>query len=247
MLRLPSQHPLSTCRWFSYAQCSLRPVCVREEFHVVVSSGVSTGALLARVAKSENELIDRVVKPLLALLKRLFSSMLQDVVSEASRLQLGTSRRNTTPRICLCQLQHRIQQRLLWRFLHHWIPRSSFHPQARSVGELSCDVPSPHGTRLIHSLSRCSWVRESDFGLLKTGSYMRPRRRACSLPLVLASDCATELADLMVLSIAWRCCAGVQVGKQRETQNDPVESRISGLKASIRIAEMTSLVTGPEK
>ena len=41
-----------------------------EEFHFVVSSGVSTVALLARVAKSENELIDRVVKPLLALLKK---------------------------------------------------------------------------------------------------------------------------------------------------------------------------------
>ena len=44
-------------------------VC-HEEFYFVVSSGVSTVTLLARVAKSENELIDRVVKPLLALLKK---------------------------------------------------------------------------------------------------------------------------------------------------------------------------------
>ena len=45
-------------------------VCVHEEFHFVVSSGVSKVALLARVAKSGNELIDCVVKPLLALLKK---------------------------------------------------------------------------------------------------------------------------------------------------------------------------------
>ena len=40
---------------------------VHEEFYFVVSSGVSTVALLARVAKSENELIDRVVSEASAL------------------------------------------------------------------------------------------------------------------------------------------------------------------------------------
>ena len=69
MLQLPSQHPLTTCRWFSYTHCSLRPVLTKS-FIFVVSSGVSIVALLARVGKSENELIDRVVKPLLALLKK---------------------------------------------------------------------------------------------------------------------------------------------------------------------------------
>ena len=73
------------------------------------------------------------------------------------RLQLGTSRRNTTPRICSWQLQHRMQQRLFSRFLHHWVPRQFLPRSSQEYGRVELRRTSLHGTRLVYSLSRCSW------------------------------------------------------------------------------------------
>ena len=176
---------------------------------------MSTVALPARVAKSENELIDRVVKPLLALLKRTlwwsedhFSSMLQDVVSEASALAAWDIAKKYHAKDMLVPVTapHSAEASLA---LSPPLDSAAVPPRSSlEYGRVKLRRASSHGTRLVHSCQGARGVRV-DISLLKTGCCMRPRRRACSLPLVLASDCATEPSDLMVLSI-FRGCA-VQV------------------------------------
>ena len=88
-----------------------------------ITPGVSAVALLVGLANSETELIGRVRG-------RTFEH------APGCRQQLGTSQRNTMPRICSCQLQHPLQQRLLSRFVLHWVPR-----------RVKLRRTNPHGTR----------------------------------------------------------------------------------------------------
>ena len=79
------------------------------------------------------------------------------------------------------------------------------------MGELSCDVRVRMEPASYIPFQGARGVRV-DIGLLKTGCCMRPRRRACSLftPVGFGDlDCATAPADLMVLSIPWRCAVQV--------------------------------------
>ena len=127
------------------------------------------------------------------------------------RLQLGTSRRNTTPRICSCQLQHRIQQRPLSRFLHHWVPRQFLPRSSQEYGRVELRCTSPHGTRLVYSLSRCSWGPSrhwppQDWMLHEATSSRLLTVHSCWSS---ASCSATEPTDLMVVSIPWRCAVQV--------------------------------------
>ena len=164
--RFPSQHPLTTCRWFSYAQCSLRSVSTKS-FFFGVSSGVSTVALFGWVAKSETEHIDRVVKPLFALLNKTlhsggpedhFSSMLQDVVSEASALAAwGIAKKYHAKDLLMPVSAPNSAEAAVALFSPSGSPSTSFHAQAWSMGEKKFRRTTPHGTRLVNSPSGCSW------------------------------------------------------------------------------------------
>ena len=119
-------------------------VGVHEEFIFWVSSGVSTVALFAWVAKSETEHIDRVVKPLLALLNKTlhsggpedhFSSMLQDVVSEASALAAwDIAKKYHAKDLFVPVSAPNSAEASVALFSTIGFPSTSFHAQARSMG-----------------------------------------------------------------------------------------------------------------